>query len=399
MLKVMVRMLGTVVQKVVEVVISAFQRICDSFEPEELHLMSECLYQEIIDCIANGCLLHLSNLLSLHIATIQIDKGFKVPDHQSMLGLVDLLVRTFVIPSGDGKEVDKLSEVIDKVLQLMLCILDGIHRIDDMSTVSDCTSQWAPVFKLRNSRIVRGNLSSIKFDETKLALMWGAIGCYPHILDVQTNSSLLMDLIDAFDLLIRNDGGVLPEVVAGVPKHIWQSLAGAALTSYNEWHWEKKSGLEETSKVLHLAKTCKSSSQVLSAVADYLDYVDGITLQEDNSCKEFQPELKAEKAVDAVETYADNLCQSDKNIRVPTLRILCHYEPYTYETSASDQPPEKKMKTETGVSDPSSVDFHGRNVVQLLLSIETTPLSISTSRKIILLISRVQMIVSAGKDT
>ncbi|KAJ0034275.1 hypothetical protein Pint_25497 [Pistacia integerrima] len=466
--------------EVVEVVISAFQRISDSFEPKELHLMSECLYQEIIDCIANGCLLHLSNLLLLRIATIQIDKGFKVPDHQSMLGLVDLLVRTFVIPSGDGKEVDKLSEVIDKVLQLMLCILDGIHRIDDMSTVSDCTSQWAPVFKLRNSslltfirglllkdpcilytfrvhilsamndlietsseeviclllsyseklqmnpqynnlldgipegvlsricnflqeeissliKIVRGNLSSIKFDETKLALMWGAIRCYAHILDVQTNSSLLMDLIDALDILIRNDGGVLPEVVAGVPKHIWQSLAGAALTSYNEWHWEKKSGLEETSKVLHLAKTCKSSSQVLSAVADYLDYVHGITLQEDNSRKEYQPELKAEKAVDAVETYADNLCQSDKTIRVPTLRILCHYEPYTYETSASDQPPEKKMKTETGVSDPSSVDFHGHNVVQLLLSIETTPLSISTSRKIILLISRVQMILSAGR--
>ncbi|XP_031259480.1 small subunit processome component 20 homolog isoform X1 [Pistacia vera] len=277
---------------VVEVVISAFQRICDSFEPKELHLMSECLYQEIIDCIANGCLLHLSNLLSLRIATIQIDKGFKVPDHQSMLGLVDLLVRTFVIPSGDGKEVDKLSEVIDKVLQLMLCILDGIHRIDDMSTVSDCTSQWAPVFKLRNSslltfirglllkdpcilytfrvhilsamndlietsseeviclllsyseklrmnpqynnlldgipegvvsricnflqeeissliKIVRGNLLSIKFDETKLALMWGAIRCYAHILDVQTNSSLLTDLIDALDLLIRNDGDLV----------------------------------------------------------------------------------------------------------------------------------------------------------------------------------------------
>lgn len=39
--------------------------------------MSECLYQEITACLANGCLLHLSNLLSLLIAIIQIDKGCK----------------------------------------------------------------------------------------------------------------------------------------------------------------------------------------------------------------------------------------------------------------------------------------------------------------------------------
>lgn len=62
---------------VVEVVISAFQRIGDNFEPKELNLMSECLYQEITACLANGCLLHLSNLLSLLIAIIQIDKGCK----------------------------------------------------------------------------------------------------------------------------------------------------------------------------------------------------------------------------------------------------------------------------------------------------------------------------------
>lgn len=85
-------------------------------------------------------------------------------------------------------------------------------------------------------------------------------------------------------------------------------------------------------------------------------------MQEDDSHKEYHPELKVEKAVDAVETFADNLCQSDKTIRVATLRILCHYEPYTYEVSAFDEPPEKKMKIETGVSLPSNVDCHGCNV-------------------------------------
>lgn len=66
---------------------------------------------------------------------------------------------------------------------------------------------------------------------------------------------------------------VLSEPFAGVSKHIWQSLIGASLSSYHELHCAKQSGLEETGKVLHLAKTCKSSSQVLCAVADYLDYV------------------------------------------------------------------------------------------------------------------------------
>lgn len=65
---------------------------------------------------------------------------------------------------------------------------------------------------------------------------------------------------------------------------------------------------------------------------------------------------------DAVVTYADNLCHSEKAIRVPTLRILCHYEPLTYEDSTMDQPPEKKMKTETGVPHACPVDIHGCNV-------------------------------------
>lgn len=66
--------------------------------------------------------------------------------------------------------------------------------------------------------------------------------------------------------------------------------------------------------------------------------------------------------MDAVGIYADNLCHSDKAIRVSTLRILCHYEPLTYGITGMDQPPEKKMKTETGVSHTSPMDILGCNV-------------------------------------
>lgn len=464
---------------IVEVLITAFQRICSNLGSKEF--MWENLYREIIDSVDNRCLFHLGCLLSLLIATVEIDNDQGVSDYQPVLELVDVLKRVFITPSKNVKDVDHLFEVVDKVLQLMLCILNGLHGANDMDTITDCSSQWAPAFELKNSsslkfigkllqldpcvvytfrvnilsaindmiensqdeviclllsffdklqmepeccnfldgvsegRVLRirgflqeavcswisvinnvvahGNSSSIEIDKAKLALLWGIVRCYPRIMDVQANSSLLMELIDALHRLSMDEA----ELFAGVSKHIWQSLIGASLSSYHELHCAKQSGLEETGKVLHLAKTCKSSSQVLCAVADYLDYVHRTILPADNSHGKYHPELEAEKVEDAVVIYADNLCHSDKAIRVSTLRILCHYEPLTYEDSTMDQPPEKKMKTETGVPHACPVDIHGCNVIHLLLSIEATPLSISTSRKLSLLISRIHMDLGAGR--
>ncbi|KDO50652.1 hypothetical protein CISIN_1g042789mg [Citrus sinensis] len=431
---------------IVEVLITAFQRICSNLGSKEF--MWENLYREIIDSVDNRCLFHLGCLLSLLIATVEIDNDQGVSDYQPVLELVDVLKRAFITPSKNVKDVDHLFEVVDKVLQLMLCILSGLHGANDMDTITDCSSQWAPAFELKNSsslkfigkllqldpcvvytfrvnilsaindmiensqdeviclllsffdklqmepeccnfldgvsegRVLRirgflqeavcswisvinnvvahGNSSSIEIDEAKLALLWGIVRCYPRIMDVQANSSLLMELIDALHRLSMDEA----ELFAGVSKHIWQSLIGASLSSYHELHCAKQSGLEETGKVLHLAKTCKSSSQVLCAVADYLDYVHRTILPADNSHGKYHPELEAEKVEDAVVIYADNLCHSDKAIRVSTLRILCHYEPLTYEDSTMDQPPEKKMKTETGVPHACPVDIHGCNISQ-----------------------------------
>lgn len=75
-------------------------------------------------------------------------------DYRPMLELLELLVETFISPSSIPLVEDRSSEeVVDKIMQLMLCILDGImHTSNDMSTISDLPLQWAPVFKLRNSR-------------------------------------------------------------------------------------------------------------------------------------------------------------------------------------------------------------------------------------------------------
>ncbi|XVF29034.1 hypothetical protein REPUB_Repub15cG0084600 [Reevesia pubescens] len=238
--------------------------------------------------------------------------------------------------------------------------------------------------------IAQGNPLPAQIDDTKLAILWGTISCYPFMFDNQENESMLMELIDALHRLLMIEA----ESIAGVSKHTWETLVGAAIGSHNKWHYAKKPGFGEMSKVLLLAKACKSSSQVLFAVADYLDNANGPALQADSGKKLYHPVLKGENTVDAVGIFADNLCHPDKEIRLPTLRILCHHEPLSCVISDKDQPAEK-MKTE--ISQAGVVDSDESNVLQLLLTIEATPLSISTSRKVTLLISRIQMGLSAGR--
>ncbi|KAF2288911.1 hypothetical protein GH714_022744 [Hevea brasiliensis] len=466
------------VDTVIEVLTATFKRLCEDLEPKELNLMWNCLYNRIDDSVNDEDYRHLSCLLSLLISTVQINNGMKISDYQPMIERVRSFVQKFIVPSSIVVGQDN-SEIVDKILQLMLCILDGLKSFNDMSTISSCLLQWTPVFALRNSSVLtfirellekdpyiihasrvnilsamndlietsqdevvylicslcerlqknslissfldgtsteglsrihgflqgaicswigvindisHGNLASTSTDEGKLALLWGIICCYPHMIDVRARPSSLTDLIDALDCLLM----IEDESIAGVSKHTWQSLLGAAISSY--YKLGNICGLEETRKILHLAKTYKSSSHVLSAVADYLDSVYGPIMEADSHCKSYLPEFETEKAVDALGIFADNLCNSDKAIRVATLRILCHCECHECKMSANDQPPENIMKTEGYQTHPAeSHGSYGVNVLQLLLSIEATPLSISTSRKVILLISRIQMAISAGK--
>ncbi|BBG99033.1 ARM repeat superfamily protein, partial [Prunus dulcis] len=397
---------------VVEVLISALQRLCDDLDSKELNLMFNILYQEITDCVINGGVERLSRLLLLLVSTIQVKNGQRV--------------------------------------SLMLSILSGLHSYNDMSTISSCSLQWAPVFDLKNSRamndlietsqedviyllltfseklqmetqsltfldrtregvpriqgfmrgaisnwvgvlkgIVDGDSSSTLIHEADLAQLWGVINCFPQIAESEEDFSLLMDLIDADDqiLMIEADN------IAGFPKHTWESLIGATLNSYYKLIRGKKSELDETSRFLHLGNRHKSCPQVLVAVADFLDSVP--IMEGDTKSRTYHPELQADKAIDALDIFADNLCHSDRGIRASTLRILCHYETLNCNICTEDEPVAKKLRTE--VSPTCHVDNQGFNVLHLLLSIESTPLSISTSRKVTLLISRIQMGLSTGR--
>ncbi|KAJ6298901.1 hypothetical protein OIU76_019961 [Salix suchowensis] len=384
--------------------------------------------------------------LSLLISSAQINDGHKVSDYQPMLECVKNLIERFIIPSGALKGENHLSEVIDKVLQLLLCTLDGLKSSNDMATISQCLVQWAPAFNLRNSsiltflselmkkdpcilyefrtnilsaindlietsqkeitvrfwlvvidNIINGNGSFTPIESGELTLLWQVVRCYPYMMDLQETPSFLMDLIDAIDRLLMIEGVCIFSQEIEARMKIWFKFMKYRCTFWGFPYYKcgKRFGLEETSKVLRLAKTYKSSSQVLSAVADYLDHVHGSILEADTSHKTYHPEFEGKKAVDAFDVFADNLCNPDKGIRVSTLRILCHYEPQGCQMSAIDQSPEKKMKTEFSETCPE--DSQSIDVLQLLLSIEATTLSISTSRKVVLLISRIQRGLSGGR--
>lgn len=58
-------------------------------------------------------------------------------------------------------------------------------------------------------------------------------------------------------------------------KKAWESIIGAALSSYNRLYSNSNHGSDETEKFSSLAKRYKSSSQVLLAVAGYLESMYG----------------------------------------------------------------------------------------------------------------------------
>ncbi|KAM6544664.1 hypothetical protein CsatB_025400 [Cannabis sativa] len=447
---------------VVEVLILSLQRLCEIIEPKELNIMWKCLHMEIADSVKNKSLTRLSHLLSLLVSTVQINDGRSVSNHQPMIDAVALLLQELILHTGITTE-DSVPEIFDQVLELMLCTLDVLHNYDDMSIVSDCSLQWAPVFELKSASLLafihklllkdhsilnffkvnilsalndlietspkevvclllslferqsidetsKGGLlkiqdflrteiqdvvshgsSSTRLQENNIDLLWGTVNCFPYLLDPEKDSSLLADFIDALDqcVVIESDNA------AGVPKHFLQSIIGSAIHSYSKLHRGRNDKCEETSRFLHLARRHKSCTQILSAVADFLDSAYGSIIEENCNSRTYHPELKADKAVDAISLFAENLHHAEKGHRVAALRLLCHYELLICDVSAEDQPAHKKLKTES--SENSHTDSQSFNLLQLLLLIETTPLSVSTFRTVTLYISKVHMALSARR--
>ncbi|KAL2955225.1 hypothetical protein AAZX31_18G015600 [Glycine max] len=289
----------------------------------------------------------------------------------------------------------------EEVIHLLRSFCEKMQLDKQNSDFVDGTSEEAPLTRIcsRLQEIIccwKGKINDIahadvlcQIDEGVLALLWGAVSCYAHMCIVGANPSLMVELVDAVDNFLT----VKSDCIGDMSKKAWESIIGAALSSFNRLYSNSNHGADETGKFLSLAKRYKSSPQVLFAVAGYLEFKHG-SLLEDAVYRIYHPELE-EKTADAVATFSDNLHHSDKEIRISTLKILCHYKPLGWENSSVDQPVAKKRKTE--VSPTLNVECTENNALLLLLSIETTPISISSSRSIQLFISKIQMELSAGR--
>ncbi|KAK1375649.1 DRIM domain-containing protein [Heracleum sosnowskyi] len=469
----------------VEVVIATFNRLCEELEPAELEVVWDSMIVqmratlesrlkvdwnsmnvEISAALESEYSSHLSCLLSVLVSTLQRNYIRKLSDYEPLLKLVAKLLETYLV-----KAEEQASEIIGKVMQLMLCILDGLNSTCNMVVISRVSQEWAPVFKLKNSSLlafikqllsrnqglvhafginiikalndsveaseeevvylllifferldelcssllrgvsserllnvlnffeqtiknwvqavndkIHGKPSCVPFQEDKMVVLYGVVRSFPYVIDVQSNANLLMDLVDALDQLVLTDS----ENIAGFSRNTWTSLIGCCLGSYNKVHSVHQVCYDEASvgKFLNLAKKYKSSSQVLCTVADFLDSIDKSTTRVHTDSSEFHPELRSEKAADALTIFAENLCQADKQIRLSTLRILCHYESLASENIVRDRPA-KKLKMDDTQS--LCVGEHGSNVLHHLRSIEETSLSVTSSRQVILHISKIQM--------
>nr|XP_043629943.1 small subunit processome component 20 homolog [Erigeron canadensis] len=447
---------------VVEVVIMVFQRFCGKLLPE-LKLLLQHEVEEIYESISNGHLFHLCHLLSVLISTMQIDNVHQIIEFEPVLALIKVLVDTYIVSSSMLKAEDQPARVADKVLQLMLCILDGLHSGNNMEAVTELSTQWAPIFVMRNKSFltfikellskdasivqafstsittalteltmtledeamyllikflkkmknkssclleeksrrgilsvciflkehitcwlgkindaVHKDLSSMEFMATDLAWIWGIMKCYSYMTDSQADPSLIMDFVEALDRFLK----VNCEIVGGLPRQTWESLLGACLSSYRKLSFGQMAKNDELpiDKFLYFAKRYKSSIHILSAVAKLLDSIDECIPPADARHKKYLLELEAGKTVDAFSIFSENLCSSDKQIRLFTLKILCHYESLNSETAPNVM-----------------IDDSQNNVLHSFLDIENTSLSIATSRKVVLLITRIQADLKAGR--
>ncbi|CAE5958438.1 unnamed protein product [Arabidopsis arenosa] len=224
------------------------------------------------------------------------------------------------------------------------------------------------------------NTGLAQIDEAELATVRGVVNCYPYF---KVDSSLLICLKNT----LRQHLAVSVVNTFSGPELMWQSLLGTSLRSCHKLCSPGGINHNDLEEALSLAKYHKSCAEVLSPVADYLDFVHRPLLANDDSSKAY-PELQANKAEDAFDIFSENLRHSNKEIRLLTLRILCHFETFS---SFEEHPPKKKMKSEETLK-----SLPKENVLQLLHKVQESPLTVSTDVKLVNLIKKIRDLSAGG---
>ncbi|KAH9312457.1 hypothetical protein KI387_027492, partial [Taxus chinensis] len=227
----------------------------------------------------------------------------------------------------------------------------------------------------------------------ELPIVWGALKCYPYFFSSEYDSSLLWEYALAIDEFLIAEAVNLKDHL----RKTWECMIGSALRSHLKLLRAYPTMLSKhVCDYINFARHCKLSPHVLSVVADFLDAVLGSAECANHKDKDYHPELKIDKAPNALNLFADNLGMQDKNIRVSTLRLLSHYEPFRIPVADSKERPDKRRKIEGG-KPCDEISHSYSKVIEQLLFIETTPVSLVTSRQATVLISKIQMDLCAGR--
>uniref|UniRef100_A0A0E0C3W2 Uncharacterized protein n=1 Tax=Oryza meridionalis TaxID=40149 RepID=A0A0E0C3W2_9ORYZ len=104
-------------------------------------------------------------------------------------------------------------------------------------------------------------------------------------------------------------------------------------------------------------------------------------------------ECDQQNLLDLLSIFAVNLSSPNKDLRVLTLRILSYFGKMDQRLGTDEERPHKRQKTEDSGDD--TIDMKYANVLDTLLAVESTPISVSTSRKIAIFVSRIQMSLSS----
>ncbi|KAF0916337.1 hypothetical protein E2562_005936 [Oryza meyeriana var. granulata] len=268
--------------------------------------------------------------------------------------------------------------------QITLQGIDGSYLDREKKVCKFFESKVSFWLELLDDMVKTGKHSSNQVDEKEAAILWGSICCYPNIKDVPQDSlSMLNKLICNLDRLLE----VEEENISGLPKTTWRSLLGAALSSYHELLLINNSKNSEIGHILSLAKRHSTSPQVLSAIAEYLDSLPGA------ASLGMTEECDPQNLLDLFSIFAVNLSSPNKDLRILTLRILSYYGKMDQRLGTDEERPHTRQRTED--SGDGTVDMKYANVLDTLLAVESTPISVSTSRKIAIFVSRIQMSLSS----
>ncbi|KAG8051514.1 hypothetical protein GUJ93_ZPchr0001g29715 [Zizania palustris] len=266
--------------------------------------------------------------------------------------------------------------------QITLHGIDGSYLDREKKASKFFESKISFWLQLLDDIVKTGNHSSNQVNEKEAAILWGSICCYPNIKDVPQDSLLMLNkLICNLDRLLEAE----EEDISGLPKTTWRSLLGAALSSYHELLLVSNSRNSEIGLFQSLAKRHSTSLQVLSAVAEYLDSLPGA------ASMRMTEECDTQSLLDLFSTFAVNLSSPNKDLRVLTLRILSYFGKMDWRLGTDEERSHKRQRTE----DSGNEIVEYANVLDTLLTVESTPISVSTSRKIALSVSRIQMFLSS----